>query len=168
MSRAPARTGPFVPLEDQDPSLWDGELIREGEAMLRRAAASRAPIGRFQLEAAMQSVHADRARTGVINWTALQTLSAALIIVTPTLGAQVAHATIVGRAASPDAGLSVLDELEAQHDLDDFQPFHATRADLLRRTGASAEARRHFERAANLARDTRIEKYLHGCADRLR
>ena len=116
----------------------------------------------------MQPVHADRARTGVIDWTALQTLSAALLIVTPTLGAQVAHATIVGRAASPDAGLSVLDELEAQHDLDDFQPFHATRADLLRRTGASAEARRHFERAANLARDTRIEKYLQGCADRLR
>lgn len=168
LSRAAARTGPFVPLEEQDPSLWDGELIREGEAMLRRAAASRTPIGRFQLEAAMQSVHADRARTGVIDWTALQTLSAALITVTPTLGAQVAHAAIVGRAASPDAGLSVLDELEAQHDVDDFQPFHATRADLLRRTGASAEARRHFERAANLARDTRIEKYLQGCAGRLR
>ncbi|NKX79769.1 MULTISPECIES: RNA polymerase sigma factor [Gordonia] len=167
LSRAPARNGPFVPLEEQDPALWDGELIRDGEAMLRRAAALGAPMGRFQLEAAMQSVHADRVRTGVVDWAVLETLSTALLTVTPTLGARVAHAAIVGRATSPADGLALLGQLEEQHDLDDFQPFHATRADLLARTGALDEARRHFERAATSARDPRVREYLRCRADRM-
>ncbi|TYQ14306.1 UNVERIFIED_ORG: RNA polymerase sigma-70 factor (ECF subfamily) [Gordonia westfalica J30] len=167
-ARVPARTGSFVPLEEQDPDLWDEDLIRDGEAMLRRAVALGAPMGRFQLEAAMQSVHTDRARTGVVDWDALRTLTAALVIVTPTLGAQVAHAAIVARAGSPAEGLALLDRLESEHDLDDFQPFHATRADLLSRIGSAAAARHHFERAAVLSRDPRVRDWLRRRADHVR
>ena len=64
-SRAPARAErPWPPLDEQDPALWDAELIAEGRALLRRASALGAPLGRFQLEAAIQAVHCDRARTG--------------------------------------------------------------------------------------------------------
>ncbi|WP_232715278.1 RNA polymerase sigma factor [Gordonia metallireducens] len=160
LSRAPARTGPFVPLEEQDTDRWNRDLIRDGEAMLHRAASLDAPMGRFQLEAAMQSVHTDRARTGVVAWDALRSLSSALVVVTPTLGARVAHAAIVGRAVSPAEGLALLDQLESEHDLDDFQPFHATRADLLFRNGATAAARHHFERAATLTRDPHVREWL--------
>jgi RNA polymerase sigma-70 factor (ECF subfamily) len=92
-SRAPARVGdPWPPLDEQDTALWDRALIAEGEALLRRAASlSRPnegnPLGRFQLEAAIQSVHCDRARTGVVDRDALLTLYRGLVLVAPTRGA---------------------------------------------------------------------------------
>jgi RNA polymerase sigma-70 factor (ECF subfamily) len=67
-SRAPARAStPWPPLDQQDTDLWDRSLIAEGESLLRRAHALGAPLGRFQLEAAIQSAHCDRARTGVVD-----------------------------------------------------------------------------------------------------
>jgi RNA polymerase sigma-70 factor (ECF subfamily) len=67
-SRAPARTAsPWPPLDQQDTALWDRSLITEGEALLRRAHALGAPLGRFQLEAAIQSAHCDRARSGTVD-----------------------------------------------------------------------------------------------------
>jgi RNA polymerase sigma-70 factor (ECF subfamily) len=88
-SRAPARhvDGEFVPFRAQDPALWDAALIREGEAYLRRAHGFGNPRGRFQLEAAIQSVHCDRRRSGVIDREALVKLYRALVEVAPTSGA---------------------------------------------------------------------------------
>ena len=92
-SRAPARVGdPWPGLDDQDTALWDRELIAEGEALLRRASALGAPLGRFQLEAAIQSVHCDRARTGEIDREALVKLYRGLVAVAPTSGARAALA----------------------------------------------------------------------------
>jgi predicted RNA polymerase sigma factor len=160
LSRAPSRTGPFVPLDEQDPQSWDAALIRDGEAMLRRAASFGRPRGRFQLEAAMQSVHAARARTGVVDWAALQTLSTALVECAPTLGARTAHAAIVGRSTSAADGLALLDRLSGEPDVAGFAPFHAARADLLVRAGDGEAAREHFESAAALTRDERAREYL--------
>ncbi|UUT35806.1 RNA polymerase sigma factor [Microbacterium elymi] len=90
-SRAPARVGdPWPPLDEQDTTLWSRELIAEGEALLRRAAALGRPLGRFQLEAAIQSVHCDRARTGVLDRATLVTLYRGLVTVAPTAGARAA------------------------------------------------------------------------------
>lgn len=87
-SRAPARTGtPWPPLDQQDTSLWDRSLIDEGEALLRRAHALGAPLGRFQLEAAIQSAHCDRARTGTVDRATVVHLYRGLIAVAPTAGA---------------------------------------------------------------------------------
>ena len=92
-SRAPARAGrPWPPLDEQDPTLWDAELIAEGRALLRRASALGDPLGRFQLEAAIQAVHCDRARTGTLDAETLVTLYRGLVAIAPTAGARAALA----------------------------------------------------------------------------
>ena len=119
----------FVPLQDQDPGRWDRDLILQGERYLH-AARALGRIGRFQLEAAIQSVHCARATTGVTNWPALQKLYAALLMVAPTLGARVAHAATLGQVAGPEAGLRALDAI-TDEPMQRFQPAWAARAHLL-------------------------------------
>ncbi|MGV8966006.1 MAG: RNA polymerase sigma factor [Cellulomonas sp.] len=98
-SRAPARVGdPWPRLDDQDPALWSPDLIREGEALLKRAASFGMPLGRFQLEAAIQSVHCDRARTGQLDTGALVTLYRGLVSIAPTRGAEEALAAVLARS----------------------------------------------------------------------
>jgi len=154
LSRAPARSGPYVPLEDQDPDNWDAELIAEGESYLRRAT-SPGPPGRFQLEAAIQAVHCDRRRTGRVDWPALRTLYAALLEVASSLGAQVALAAVIGRTEDAEAGLAALPP-----DAEQFQPYWATRADLLARAGRTEEATEAATTAAGLSDDPEVRAYL--------
>ncbi|HVB06895.1 MAG TPA: DUF6596 domain-containing protein [Acidimicrobiales bacterium] len=98
-SRAPARTGrPWPPLDEQDTSLWDRALIAEGEALLRRAHALGAPLGRFQLEAAIQSAHCDRARTGAVDRATIVQLYRGLVAIAPTTGALQALAALTAPA----------------------------------------------------------------------
>ncbi len=98
-SRAPARTTtPWPPLDEQDISLWDPALIHEGEALLRRAHALGAPVGRFQIEAAIQSAHCDRIRTGAVDRAAILQLYRGLAAVAPTAGALKALAAVGAQA----------------------------------------------------------------------
>jgi RNA polymerase sigma-70 factor (ECF subfamily) len=154
LSRGPARTGPYVPLEEQAPDDWDAELIAEGDRHLRRATAPGRP-GRFQLEAAIQAVHCDRRRTGRVDWAALRTLYAALLEVAPSLGAQVALAAVVGRTDGAEAGLAALPP-----DAERFQPTWATRADLLARAGRTEEAAEAARAAIRLSDDPEVRTYL--------
>jgi RNA polymerase sigma-70 factor (ECF subfamily) len=97
-SRAPARaSSPWPPLDQQDTTLWDRSLIAEGEALLRRAQALGAPFGRFQLEAAIQSAHCDRARTGTLDRATIVQLYRALIAIAPTAGAVEALAALTAQ-----------------------------------------------------------------------
>jgi RNA polymerase sigma-70 factor (ECF subfamily) len=97
-SRAPARaTRPWPPLDEQDPALWDAALIAEGRALLRRASALGRPLGRFQLEAAIQAVHCDRARTGELDAETLVRLYRGLVEIAPTAGARAALAAAEAR-----------------------------------------------------------------------
>ncbi|MCL2394387.1 MAG: hypothetical protein FWC87_06820 [Acidimicrobiaceae bacterium] len=94
-SRAPARIGrPWPPLDQQDTSLWDRSLIAEGETLLKRAHALGAPLGRFQLEAAIQSAHCDRARTGTVDRDTVIRLYRGLVAIAPTTGAREALAAL--------------------------------------------------------------------------
>jgi RNA polymerase sigma-70 factor (ECF subfamily) len=94
-SRAPARMArPWPPLDGQDSALWDRSLIAEGEALLRRAHALGAPLGRFQLEAAIQSAHCDRVRTGTADRAAIVKLYRGLVAIAPTTGAVEALAAL--------------------------------------------------------------------------
>src|SRR5690606_3615662 len=113
LSRVGARGSPdeYIPLDEQDPSLWDPTLIAVGERYLIRARAL-GRIGRFQLEAAIQSVHCARAATGVTDWAALRKLYGALVSIAPTLGAQVALAATIGRTEGPEPGLAALDSID--------------------------------------------------------
>ena len=100
-SRAPARQGdPWPPLDAQDPALWSADLIAEGEALLHRASSLGNHLGRFQLEAAIQSVHCDRRRTGVLDRKALLNLYRGLLAVAPTAGAVAAYEAAL--ASRPD------------------------------------------------------------------
>jgi RNA polymerase sigma-70 factor (ECF subfamily) len=97
-SRAPARmSSPWPPLDEQDTELWDRSLIAEGEALLRRAYAFGAPLGRFQLEAAIQSAHCDRVRTGIIDRATIVQLYRGLVAIAPTIGAREALAALTIR-----------------------------------------------------------------------
>jgi RNA polymerase sigma-70 factor (ECF subfamily) len=97
-SRAPARAvAPWPPLDEQDPAMWDAELIVEGRALLRRASALGAPLGRFQLEAAIQAVHCDRARSGTLDVETLVTLYRGLAALAPTAGSRAALAAAEAR-----------------------------------------------------------------------
>jgi RNA polymerase sigma-70 factor (ECF subfamily) len=97
-SRAPARMDtPWPPLDQQDTALWDRSLIAEGEALLKRAHALGAPLGRFQLEAAIQSAHCDRARTGALDRATLVQLYRGLVAIAPTSGAVEALSALTSR-----------------------------------------------------------------------
>ncbi len=94
-SRAPARaSSPWPPLDRQDTALWDRALITEGEALLRRAHTLGARLGRFQIEAAIQSAHCDRARTGTLDRAAIVQLYRGLVVIAPTTGAVKALAAL--------------------------------------------------------------------------
>jgi RNA polymerase sigma-70 factor (ECF subfamily) len=159
LARRPARgtADELVPLDEQEPSLWDASLIAVGERYLHRAHALGRP-GRFQIEAAIQSVHCARATSGVTDWRALLTLHAALVSIAPTLGARVAHAAAVGRVEGAQAGLEALDAIGAEDAR--FQPAWATRAHLLAEAGRAEEAVRAYERAISLTTDNGARKYL--------
>lgn len=88
---------PWPPLDEQDPATWNAELIVEGRGLLRRASVLGDPLGRFQLEAAIQAVHCDRARTGVLDADTLVTLYRGLVAVAPTSGARAALAAVEAR-----------------------------------------------------------------------
>lgn len=157
LSLARPRSGPYIPLEEQPPSSWDDRLIDEGEAHLRQAAAlrgSHAP-GRFELEAAIQAIHLDRRRTGAVDWAGIGTLYSALLAVAPSLGAQVAAAAVIGRTDGATVGLAALPSGGEA-----FQPWWATRAELLRSAGRDAESDVAYARAIELAREPELRAFL--------
>jgi len=160
-ARRPARRtadGTFVPLDEQDTDLWDAALIARGEGLLLRAHDHHRP-GRFQYEAAIQSVHCARATQGGIDLNALRKLHRALLRVAPSLGAAVASAAIDGQIDGAAAGLRVLDAIDDPAAAR-FQPFWATRAHLLAEAGRSAEAAEAFRRAIELTADPRMAEHL--------
>lgn len=94
-ARAPARADtPWPPLDEQDAALWDRSLVDEGEALLWRAHALGSPLGRFQIEAAIQSAHCDRARTGSLDRNTITQLYRGLVAIAPTTGARAALAML--------------------------------------------------------------------------
>ncbi len=161
-ARRRSRRGPegrYVPLSEQDSRQWSVPLIEEAERHLAEAS-SRGRAGRFQLEAAIQSVHAERARSGRTEWTAIMLFYDQLIRISPTLGTRTGYAAAVGEANGPDAGLAVLDEIAPDNAVSVYQPYWAVRAHLLQRLGKTPEARDAFDRAIGLAEDPAVRQFL--------
>jgi predicted RNA polymerase sigma factor len=161
LARAAARQdeeGRFVPLDEQDPRRWDASLIASGEAHLRRAS-SVGRLGRYQLEAAIQSVHCARRDTGTVDLPALRALHEGLVRIAPTLGAMVSLAAVIGELDGPEAGLAALERIQASM-TERFQPAWATRAHLLAQAGRAAEAATAYERAIALTTDPAARAYL--------
>ncbi|MEM6294736.1 MAG: DUF6596 domain-containing protein [Myxococcota bacterium] len=152
--------GAFVPLAEQDPTRWDRNAIVAGESLLRRARAC-GRLGRFQLEAAIQSAHCARRGDASPPWTAIAQLYAGLLQLAPTVGAAVAHAAAVGEAHGSEAGLRALATVDAEA-IARFQPAWATRAHLLAEAGRTDDADAAYAQAIALTTDLPIRRYLEG------
>ncbi len=150
--------GSFVPLEEQDCTRWDAERILEGEKALWAAGRAKRP-GPYQLEAAIQSVHLHRAISGRTDWPAICGLYSLLVRDHPSVGAEIGYAAALGRVDRVDEGLEILEGLPAAA-VDAHQPFHAVRAWLLLAAGRRAEAREAYRRAAGLAQDPAVRRWL--------
>lgn len=154
--------GVLVPVPEQDVDLWDSELIERSMSVLTQASLKRAPNsipGRFQLEAAIQSVHAARSVTGQTDWRALSQLYAGLMHAYPSIGGAVSRAAVAGEDAGPAEGLKMLDVIDFEG-LDSYQPFHAVRAHCLAELGQSADAAEAYARAVALCTDRPSKLWL--------
>jgi RNA polymerase sigma-70 factor (ECF subfamily) len=160
-ARRPARRsedGKFVPLSEQNPREWIGPLIEEAEREL--VAAARNPrLGRFQLEAAIQSVHAERAHSGRTDWRAIAHFYDQLVLIAPSLGAAVGRAAAHAESESASAGLALLDEIDAAT-VTSYQPYWAVRAHVLSEVHRAREARDAYDRAIGLSEDDAVRRFL--------
>ncbi|HYW90461.1 MAG TPA: DUF6596 domain-containing protein, partial [Chloroflexota bacterium] len=150
--------GEYVPLAQQDTASWSVSMIDEAEEILTSAARHNR-AGRFQFEAAIQSAHAQRARTGRTNWAAIALLYEGLVRIAPTIGALVGRAAAVANARSCDAGWSVLQQLPAEP-VARYQPYWALAARLLATLGRVEESRAAYARAIALCDDSAVRDFL--------
>jgi len=148
----------FVPLHRHDMALWDQAMIAEAEATLRAAAAHATP-GRFQTEAAIQSLHAQQRMTGERFTGPLVLLYDLLVGLVPAIGARVARAVAYAEHGAPEAALAQLEALAGQ---DSYQPYWAARARALWLAGDATAARAAAERAAGLSSDPAVRAFLLG------
>ena len=157
-SRRPARLradGSLVVLAEQDRALWDRALIDEGQEIVRRCLRRDQP-GPYQLQAAINAVHADAARFEETDWSQIVALYDRLLALAPTPVVALNRAIAIGELHGAAAAFELVEEL----DLHGYQPFHATRADLLRRLGRADEAAREYEQAAALAQTEAEREFL--------
>lgn len=160
-ARRPARrdaNGDYVPISAQDPQAWVPAHLTEAQRLLARAARL-GRIGRFQLEAAVQAAHVERAESGRTDWEAIALLYEGLVRIAPTVGALLGRAAAVGEARGADAGLALLLEIPesvvAAH-----QPYWAVRGHLEQRLDRHAEALSHLDRALELTEDGAVRRFL--------
>ena len=148
-SRRASRTAPdgsLVLLGEQDRTQWDRAMIAEGQAILRGCLGRNQP-GPYQLQAAINAVHADALTIEQTDWPQIVALYDQLLVVAPTPVVALNRAIAIGEVQGPAVALALVDEL----DLGSYYPFHATRADLLWRLGRHREAAAAYQRAAALA-----------------
>ena len=152
--------GDYVPLAEQDPARWNSQMMDEAEGLLHRASAL-GSIARYQLEAALQSAHVHRCRTGQDNWAEVVQLYDALFSLTRSPVVAINRALAIAELHGAGVALDAM-----QHDvatdvrLTEYQPYWAARAALLAKSGAHAEARQAYEIAIGLERDPAVRRFL--------
>ncbi|MGH9051436.1 MAG: RNA polymerase sigma factor [Acidimicrobiia bacterium] len=157
-SRRAARTGPdgsIVRLADQDRSLWDRELIAEGQALVRACLRRNMP-GPYQIQAAINAAHSDAPTAADTDWSQIVRLYDQLLTHTPTPIVELNRAIALAELEGPAAALAIVDEL----DLDSYHLFHATRADLLEHLGRYREAAAGYDAALARTANTAERKLL--------
>ena len=151
--------GEYVPLAEQDAELWDSQKIFEAEALLRRASVL-GSVGRYQLEAALQSAHVHRRRTGETNWADVVQLYDVLSELTGSPVVAINRALAIAELHGASAALEAMQEVNTDARLAEYQPYWAARADLLARAGEHGEARHAYEVAIGLERDPAVRRFL--------
>ena len=150
--------GCYVPLHQQDTNKWVRPLMREAEEHLHIGAGLKR-IGRYQLEGAIQSVHARRALTGKTDWQAIAFLYEGLVRIAPGIGSLVGRAVALAQGSDAEAGLAALDAIPPDR-ISNYQPFWAARGHLLYLAGRNVEARQAWDRAAGLTDEPALRRYL--------
>lgn len=161
-SRRAARStanGDLVPLEDQDRSRWNADLIAEGTTLVEGALSSRR-FGPYSLQAAIAAVHAEAPSAADTDWPQIVGLYDILLRATRSPVVALNRAAAVAMRDGPAAGLALIDALLADGELGDYQPAHAARADLLRRLDRRDEARAAYERALALTGQEPERRFL--------
>jgi RNA polymerase sigma-70 factor (ECF subfamily) len=158
-------TGAYVPLDQQDITRWNHELLAEAEHHLRQASTL-ASLGPYQLEAAIQSAHCERRAGAPVPPETLVSLYEGLLSLRPSIGAQVSLACALANARGPETGLQALDAIAAD-EVTSYQPFWAARAHLLAAGGARAAARQAYDRAIGLSTSAVVRTYLNAMSQRL-
>jgi RNA polymerase sigma-70 factor (ECF subfamily) len=152
-------SGGYVPLSEQDPALWDAAAIDEAERLLQQASGL-GRIGRFQLEAAVQSVHAARQTSGRTDWADILELYDGLLALTHSPVVAINRAVALGETTGPSAGLAALDEIAGDPRTAAYQPYWAARADLLVRLDRRASADAAYAQAILLEPDAAVRRFL--------
>jgi RNA polymerase sigma-70 factor (ECF subfamily) len=163
-ARRPSRTdasGDLVTLADQDRSRWDQAQITEGTAVLERALRRRR-AGPFQIQAAIAACHATAPAADQTDWPQIAGLYEQLARVAPSAIVDLNRAVAIGMAQGPEAALPLVDAIAGTGQLDAYYLLHATRADLLRRAGHSAEASASYRAALDLAPTEAERRFLRG------
>ena len=161
-ARRDARTGPdgeLVTLEDQDRSRWDRPQLLDGASVIERALRMRRP-GPFQLQAVIAANHVGPPDAASTNWENIARLYSDLAAMQPTPVVELNRAVAVAMAYGVDAGLEIVDALEASGDLEGYYLLHAARADLLRRGGRHSEAGDAYRNAIELCANEVELRYL--------
>jgi predicted RNA polymerase sigma factor len=151
--------GEYVPLAEQDTSAWDQDTIAEAEQLLLRASRFGVP-GRYQIEAALQSAHVHRCRTGVSNWSEIVKLYDVLFALTGSPVVAVNRVLAVGETEGPQIALAELDKIATDSRLAEYQPYWAVRAELLAKLKMGSEAREAYSLAIGLERDPVVRRFL--------
>jgi RNA polymerase sigma-70 factor (ECF subfamily) len=160
-ARQPARTDArweMIRLADQDRALWDAGLIAEGHALVR-ACLRRDQPGPFQIQAAIAAVHADAATADATDWAQIVALYDLLYELRPNAVVALNRAVAVAELDGPGAGLAALDAIDASL-LGEYQPYHATRADLLARSGHRDASLAAYDRALDLTTNVAEQRFL--------
>ena len=150
-ARRPARlsaTGDLVTLGEQDRAAWDRALIAEGHRLVRERLAAGVAPGRYQLLAAINAVHTSARDVRDTDWSQVVALYDQLVRLDPSPIVRLNRAIAVAELDGPEVALAAVDRLGTP--LAGYHPYHATRADLLRRLGRSAESRAAYDRAIEL------------------
>ncbi len=151
--------GEYVPFAEQDSTLWNLAMIEEAEALLQRASKLDA-IGRYQLEAALQSAHVHRRLSGRNNWAEVVQLYDALAAITDSPVVAINRALAIGELHGPQAADGVLKDIAADERITQYQPYWAARAELLSKAGACDEAYQAYDIAIGLERDAAVRTFL--------
>jgi RNA polymerase sigma-70 factor (ECF subfamily) len=151
--------GNFVPLAEQPVAQWDHTVIAEADGLLLRAQALGA-IGRYQLEAAVQSAHAARRHLGRSDWPAILTLYDGLLALTGSPVVAVNRAVALAEVQDAAAGLAALDTIAADPRIAEYQPYWAARAALLARRGDREAADNAYALAIGLESDPALRAFL--------
>jgi len=159
--------GEYVPLAEQDQERWNGAMIANAEALLLRASEM-GSLGRYQLEAALQSAHVMRKRTGSDNWAEIVQLYDALLAISGSPVVAINRALAVAETHGAASALRALDEVADDARVAEYQPYWAARAELLAKMGSHEEARKAYELAIGLERDPSVRRFLQERMEKVR